>query len=242
VCLSRSCGRRPILGLISNGRFLGFRLADDSHTTGYRRFRQAMQEGRLQPGMIITQNELCTILDISLTPLRETLVLLEEFGLVEVKPRAGIRIVYPEVTFIRENYQFRSLIELRAIKQFAPNAPADWLAHMRRSHEALEAQLRREESVPNLFERWVALDAEFHTAFVKSLQNHAISAVYDRIMDNINLARQVHDRTALRTRVIDSAREHLAILKALEDGNADAAAAGLELHFQASTYRTLVAA
>ena len=38
--------------------------------------------------------------------------LLEEFGLVEVKPRAGIRVVYSEVTFIRENYQFRSLIEL----------------------------------------------------------------------------------------------------------------------------------
>jgi DNA-binding GntR family transcriptional regulator len=42
--------------------------------------------------------------------------------------------------------------------------------------------------------------------------------------------------------VIDSAGEHLAILSALEEGNADAAAASLELHFRASTYRTLVAA
>ena len=80
-----------------------------TNTTGYRRFRQAMQEGRLQPGMIVTQNELCAILGISLTPLRETLVLLEEFGLVEVKPRAGIRVVYPEVTFIRENYHQNAL-------------------------------------------------------------------------------------------------------------------------------------
>jgi DNA-binding GntR family transcriptional regulator len=38
-----------------------------------------MQEGRLEPGMIVTHSELCEILGISLTPLRETLVLLEFF-------------------------------------------------------------------------------------------------------------------------------------------------------------------
>ena len=96
-----------------------------------------MQEGRLQPGMIVTQNELCAILGISLTPLRETLVLLEEFGLVEVKRRAGIQIVYPEVAFIRENYQFRSVIELHAIRAFLPRAGRQWLADMRTRHQGV---------------------------------------------------------------------------------------------------------
>ena len=96
-----------------------------------------MQEGRLQPGMIVTQNELCAILGISLTPLRETLVLLEEFGLVEVKRRAGIQIVYPEVAFIRENYQFRSVIELHAIRAFLPRAGRQWLADMRARHQGV---------------------------------------------------------------------------------------------------------
>lgn len=217
-------------------------MSQDNHSDGYRRFRQAMQDGRLKPGMIVTQSQLCTLLGLSLTPLREALVLLEEFGLVEVKSRSGIRVVYPEVTFIRENFQFRSLIELRAIRQFTPTAAVSWLQKMRERHETLEARLRQDESVPDLFDHWVTLDAEFHTEFVKSLQNHAISTVYERIMDNINLARQVHDRTALRTRVIDSAGEHLAIISSMDAGDADAAAANLELHFQASTYRTLVAA
>ena len=69
---------------------------------GYRRFREAMQAGILTPGMVVTQNELCELIGLSLSPLRETLVLLEEFGLVEIKPRTGIRIVYPEVALIRE--------------------------------------------------------------------------------------------------------------------------------------------
>ena len=201
-----------------------------------------MQEGRLKPGMIITQNEMCAILGISLTPLRETLVLLEEFGLVEVKRRAGIQIVYPEIAFIRENYQFRSVIELHAVRAFMRRASRQWLAEMRERHQELRDAASNEEVAVDLNSRFVALDADMHVSFVAALENRAISAAYARIMDNINLARQVHDRTALRTRVLDSLGEHLAILDNIEKGDADGAAASLELHFHASAYRTVVAA
>jgi len=52
---------------------------------GYRRFRRALEEGTLKAGMNLTQSELCKLLDLSLSPLRETLVLLEAYGLVEIK-------------------------------------------------------------------------------------------------------------------------------------------------------------
>ena len=217
-------------------------LGDDTQTTGYRRFRQAMQEGRLQPGMIVTQNELCAILGISLTPLRETLVLLEEFGLVEVKRRAGIQIVYPEVSFIRENYQFRSVIELHAIRAFLPRAGRQWLADMRTRHKELRDVASSDITAPDLNSTFITLDSDMHVSFVEALENRAMSAVYARIMDNINLARQVHDRTALRKRVLDSLGEHLTILDSIERGDAEGAVANLELHFRASTYRTVVAA
>ena len=163
-----------------------------------------MQEGRLQPGMIVTQNELCAILGISLTPLRETLVLLEEFGLVEVKRRAGIQIVYPEVAFIRENYQFRSVIELHAIRAFLPRAGRQWLADMRARHQGVLRDRRAARSAAaDLNSTFMTLNSDMHVSFVEALENRAISAVYARIMDNINLARQVHDRTAVRTRVLE---------------------------------------
>ena len=201
-----------------------------------------MQEGRLQPGMIVTQNELCAILGISLTPLRETLVLLEEFGLVEVKRRAGIQIVYPEVAFIRENYQFRSVIELHAIREFQPRCSRQWLADMHARHQGVLESANTDLAAADLNGRFTKLDSDMHVSFVETLENRAISAVYARIMDNINLARQVHDRTAVRTRVLDSVREHLAILESLERGDAEGAVTNLELHFRASAYRTVVAA
>jgi len=58
-------------------------LEEGHHTNeGYRLFREALQNGQLKAGMVVTQNELCDLLGLSLSPLRETLVLLEEFGLV----------------------------------------------------------------------------------------------------------------------------------------------------------------
>jgi DNA-binding GntR family transcriptional regulator len=201
-----------------------------------------MQEGRLQPGMIVTQNELCVILGISLTPLRETLVLLEEFGLVEVKRRAGIQIVYPEVAFIRENYQFRSMIELHAIRAFLPRAGRQWLADMRSRHQGLLDAVNTDLAAADLNASFLTLDSDMHVSFVEALGNRAISAVYTRIMDNINLARQVHERTEVKARVIDSLREHLAILDSIEKGDAEGAANNLEAHFRAATYRTVVAA
>jgi GntR family transcriptional regulator, rspAB operon transcriptional repressor len=217
-------------------------LTDESPTTGYRSFRLAMQQGRLKPGMIVTQNELCAILGISLTPLRETLVLLEEFGLVEVKRRAGIQIVYPEVSFIRENYQFRSVIELHAIRLFLPRLGQQWCLDMRSRHQEILDAANTDLPPADLTKRFVTLDSDMHVSFVGALENRAISAVYARIMDNINLARQVHERTAVRTRVIDSIREHLAIIDSLEKGDSEGAAANLEVHFRASAYRTVVAA
>ena len=221
---------------------MGLTLEDDSHTTGYRRFREAMQEGRLKPGMLVTQNELCAILAISLTPLRETLVLLEEFGLVRVKPRAGIQVVYPEVAFIRENYQFRSVIEVSAIRAFLPRAGQQWLTNMRARHQDLRDVANKATIPDNLNSAFMALDSDMHVSFVGALENGAISAAYARIMDNLSLARQVHDRIALRTRVLDSLREHLSILDSIEKGDTDSAVSNLELHFRASAYRTVVAA
>lgn len=227
---------------LCSARALGLPLGDDSHTTGYRRFRQAMQEGRLQPGMIVTQNELCAILGISLTPLRETLVLLEEFGLVEVKRRAGIQIVYPEVAFIRENYQFRSVIELSAIRAFQPRGSRQWLADMRARHQGMLESAKTDLAADDLNSAFRKLDSDMHVSFVGALENRAISAAYARIMDNIKLAQKVHDRSAVRTRVIDSVGEHLAILESLERGDVENAVTNLELHLRASAYRTLVAA
>ena len=208
---------------------------------GYRRFRSAMQDGHLQAGMVVTQNELCDLLGLSLSPLRETLVLLEEFGLVEIKPRTGIRIVYPEVKFIRENYQFRIMIEIYALRSFGDTVTEEWLANMRESHEAC----RRNLTDGGVFEeaqlRFLALDSRMHREIVEALDNRSILDTHQRLQDNIRMAQQVHRRPGFRSALLETIDEHLRVITCLERHDIDGAVEAIEAHFRASTHRTFAA-
>jgi DNA-binding GntR family transcriptional regulator len=208
---------------------------------GYRRFRAAMQDGTLTPGMVVTQTELCELLGLSLTPLRETLVLLEEFGLVEIKPRTGIRIVYPEVAFIRENYQFRIMIEIFALRSFGDTVTEEWLANMRASHEECRLQLTDGGPFDEAQLRFARLDGRMHREVVEALGNRAILDTHQRLQENIRMAQQVHRRPGFRGALLQTIDEHLKIIAALERRDVDGAIAALEAHFQGATHRTFAA-
>jgi DNA-binding GntR family transcriptional regulator len=216
-------------------------VAQDPARIGYRRFRRALQDGKLTAGMTLTQGELCELLGVSLSPLRETLVLLEEFGLVEIKPRTGIRIVYPEVAFIRENYQFRTIIELHAIKVFASSATKEWLDNMRARHEAVRSELLATEVAETVQARHFALDRRMHREFVESLDNRAILEAHTRLQDNIDMARQVHQPSVFRGHMIETVDEHLQIIGCMERRDVEGAAASLATHFRNSISRVFAA-
>lgn len=208
---------------------------------GYRRFREAMQAGTLRPGMVITQNELCDLLGISLSPLRETLVLLAEYGLVEIKPRTGIRIVYPEVAFIRENYQFRIMIEVFALRSFGHIVTHEWLANMRQSHEECRASLAGGGPFEEATLRFNRLDMRMHREIVEALDNRAILDTHERLQENLRMAQKLHRRPNYGAALLETIDEHLKVIDALEQHDVDGAVAALEAHFRASTHRTFAA-
>ncbi|MGN6486650.1 MAG: GntR family transcriptional regulator [Devosia sp.] len=215
----------------------------DTHqdNEGYRRFRAAMHDGRLKAGMVVTQNELCDLLGISLSPLREALVLLEEFGLVEIKPRTGIRIIYPEVAFIRENYQFRIMIEVYALRSFGDTVSKEWLANMRESHEECRRNLTDGGPFQEEQLRFLALDNRMHHEIVEALDNRAILDTHTRLQENIRMAQQVHRRPGFRAALLETIDEHLKVIDCLENRDIDGAVQALEDHFRASTHRTFAA-
>ena len=208
---------------------------------GYRRFRKAMHDGTLEAGMVVTQSELCDLLGLSLSPLRETLVLLEEFGLVEIKPRAGIKIVYPEVAFIRENYQFRIMIEIFALKSFGDTVSDAWLAEMRANHEKCRTSLTDGSPFETAHTPFLELDMRMHREIVASLGNHAILDTHERLQENIRMAQRVHRRPGFRGYLVDTVDEHMRVIAALEQHDIPGAIAAMEAHFQGSTHRTFAA-
>ncbi len=200
-----------------------------------------MDSGKLEAGMVVTQNELCDLLGLSLSPLRETLVLLQEFGLVEIKPRLGIRIIYPEVAFIRENYQFRIMIEINALRSFGQVVTPEWLAQMRQIHEDCRLRLTSDDPFEETQKCFAKIDGRMHREIVASLGNRAILDTHERLHENIRMAQRVHRRPGFRGALIDTIDEHLKVISGLERRDIEGAVEAMEAHFRAATHRTFAA-
>ncbi len=65
----------------------------------------------LEPGTILSENELATYLGLSRTPVREALIDLSKVGIVEILPQKGSRISYINYDYIEEARFIRHMLE-----------------------------------------------------------------------------------------------------------------------------------
>jgi len=98
------------------------------------RLRQAIITGRFRPGERLIERELCTLLGVSRTSVREALRQLEGDGLIVNIPNKGMVVATMTREEAEEIYQVRAVLEGLAGRLFATQATADQLA-------ALEAAL-----------------------------------------------------------------------------------------------------
>ncbi|MDB2384173.1 GntR family transcriptional regulator [bacterium] len=203
-------------------------------------FVQAILSEKLKVGEVIRQSELCDILETSMSPLRELLVLLEELELVEVKPRAGFRIIYPDIEFMRENMQFRILIENHAIGTFIEGVTDPWINEQIRQHKDALTILETAEDLTEYNDVIVEFDRSFHRTIVASLKNRAMSKAHEYTQTKLRIARRVHRRIPPRKININAMKEHLAILEALKSGDFETVRSLLDAHFTGSIRNTLV--
>ncbi len=203
-------------------------------------FVQAILSEKIKVGEVIRQNELCEVLGKSLSPLRELLVLLEELDLVEVKPRAGFKIIYPDIDFMRENMQFRIMIEMHAAESFVEDVTDDWIDDQIAKHNDAIAVLDTTEDLTAHNAFIINFDREFHRAIVGNLKNKAVAKAHEYTQTKLGIARQVHRRTPPRKTNKVALNDHLAILAALKSRNLDAVRDALDVHFTTSIRNTLV--
>lgn len=66
---------------------------------------------RLRPGTIVDKNELKEQFNVSLTPLREALILLSHDGLLDVNPNLNTRVTLIDINIVRESVFIRAALE-----------------------------------------------------------------------------------------------------------------------------------
>jgi DNA-binding GntR family transcriptional regulator len=206
---------------------------------GYVAFFNALIAGKLKLGQTVTQEQLCEILGMSLSPLRETITLLEAEGMVTVRRKIGITVFYPDVKFVGNTFQFRGLLEKEGLRKFAPVVSREWLETMRRDHHDIIRFVREVNDLEAYRLPVKALEDRFHHSFIEVFDNDQIMVNYARLQQKMYTLRYYNKQAVGPTNTVISMEEHLAIIDALERRDGEAAADALERHLQGVLHRTL---
>ncbi|MBS0322113.1 MAG: GntR family transcriptional regulator [Proteobacteria bacterium] len=203
----------------------------------YDRFKTQLFKRNLVPGQFVSQGELCELLDVPLGPTREALKRLEAESLVRLIPQRGIQIADIGVTLIHEAFDFRTIIELAAVRRFAREAPmADIDAMARDTTAILERLDGGANDDPRLIDAALQVDWGMHNHIVEAMGNHITMTAHQQNFDKIRMIR-LHGRSP---RYLPLAlEEHLKVIAALKARDADGAATALDEHLKAAERRAL---
>ena len=203
----------------------------------YERFKAELFKRNLTPGQFVSQGELCELLDVPLGPTREALKRLEAESLVRLIPQRGIQIADIGVTLIHEAFEFRTVLELAAVRHFAAHADDAVLVALEQSTTSVLRRLGGGAAAdPRLIDAALQVDWRMHDLIVESTGNRIMFNAHLQNFDKIRMIR-LHGRSP---RYLPLAlEEHLAVIEALERRDADQAAAALGHHLKCAERRAL---
>jgi DNA-binding GntR family transcriptional regulator len=203
----------------------------------YERILEALLDARLPMGQKVSQSLLTQVTGIPVGPVRDALKVLEADSVVKVHPRSGIAFIRPSTDLVRATYQFRTIIERAAIRQFAISAPKAVLTQLLDDHIKAELEFKVLDPNTNVVRRQSEIENSFHPVIVAVFKNELVDASYRRLQlmaRIIKLEKDVYPRSAML-----SVAEHKTVLKACLDRDADAADAAISQHLSNALVRNL---
>jgi DNA-binding GntR family transcriptional regulator len=176
----------------------------------YRELRSRILENRMPAGEQFTEEELANLLDMSRTPTREAMLRLEREGLVEVKPRHGMRVKPISLNDMREIYEVLTSLESMAAALAAQKADQGFYVKKMREaigemDHALEIDDRR---------AWAAADERFHSLLVEASGNGRLIELVQTLVGQSHRVRMI--TLLLRPKPERSNQDHLAVVNAVE--------------------------
>jgi len=179
--------------------------------TIYETLLEAIVGGQLQPGAELNSVGLAKQLDVSRTPLREALKLLERDGLVQQTGNHKARVASFSADDIREIYEVRLQLEAAAAELAAKRMSAETLEELRA--QALE--LRERQQDVDWQAAAIAFDQMFHATIAGAAGNRRLEQEIGRYR---LLVRSFCVMTGQHVNLEQALTEHLTIIDALASG------------------------
>ena len=203
----------------------------------YERFKAQLFKRNLVPGQFVSQGELCELLDIPLGPTREALKRLEAESLVRLIPQRGIQIADIGVSLIRDAFEFRTILEVAAVRRFTESMPESSIAALEQSTRGILKRLQAAADVDaRLIDEALQVDWSMHTQLIEATGNRILMNAHQQNFDKIRMIR-LHGRSPHYLPL--ALEEHLAVIEAMRRRDPGAAASALQQHLAAAERRAL---
>lgn len=187
--------------------------------------------GRLAPGQRLNETELSEMFNVSRSPLREALLILEREDLVVNIPRKGSYVTPMSEENLEKIYQVMDMVEMYAIQ----NLKTKKNIHLPELTAAVEEASTAQTPSPEGWEQLLLyrkILASFHYKLVESLENSHIVQFYRRTSSN--LARYQYLQLSKKGSGREMIKEHKQIVGYLEKGAYKKAGELLKSHISKS--------
>jgi DNA-binding GntR family transcriptional regulator len=198
----------------------------------YAAIKQAILAGSIEPGQPLVEERLAALLQISRTPVREALAILEHEGLIAPIYRRGLFVC--------------RLTREQVIELFTANEAVEPFLARRAAFYAGDADLQRLEAVISAGEEcaerhdnagFLQAGRRFHGAVGHAAGNTTLAAFVERNEERVDLFLMSYGKSVDPDMMRASHREHRAILQAISDRDPDAAARLAIYHAQSTRER-----
>ena len=176
----------------------------------YRAIKHRILENQFPAGTIMLEQELAELLEMSRTPVREAMVRLAREGMIDIRPRHGMRVLPVSADDMREIYEVLTALESEAAGQIARDGttPAQIKA-LRDTVLQMDLALDADD-----LDAWAQADDRFHRLILASCRNRRLKAIIEQFWDQSHRVRTLTLR--LRPKPMASNADHRILVDAIE--------------------------
>lgn len=192
--------------------------------------RQRIISLQLEPGCVLSRNELQDEFGLSSTPIRDALMRLQEEGLVEIFPQRATVVSPIDLPKARQSQFLRRALEQEAVRVIAA-APGKGLIKRLKDIIAQQKALAAHDE----FDAFTEADQTFHRALYEAAGVPGLWELMRRNSGHTDRIRRLY--LPLEGKMAQIVREHTAIVKALAGKDPDGAREAIRAHLSSSIGR-----
>lgn len=190
----------------------------------YDELRRRVVTLQLPPGAPLSENELAAELGTSRTPVRESLILLSQEGLVQVFPKVGSFVSRVDPALVADAQFLREAVELASLDDIPAEPDAAQVATLREN-------LVRQQDADDDPDAFFALDEEFHLGLLRLAGHERTWPTVSAAKGHLDRARRLGLTENPSMRVFRD--QHTSVLDALLHGERSEARGLLRTHLRA---------